>query len=177
MNILITGHRGYIGPHLVELLKSDGHHVTGVDIGYFDTCAWEPLPQPDVDLTRDFRSLTEGELEGYDCICHLAAISNDPMGDLDEGLTYDTNRAGTISLAKRAKAAGVPRFLFSGSCSVYGQGESLDLDENAPLKPGFSLCRIQGRFRNRPCPVGRPVLFSGLSSECDCLWAFSLPAN
>jgi len=135
MNILITGHRGYIGPHLVELLKSDGHHVTGVDIGYFDTCAWEPLPQPDVDLTRDFRSLTEGELETYDCICHLAAISNDPMGDLDEGLTYDTNRAGTISLAKRAKAAGVPRFLFSGSCSVYGQGESLDLDENAPFNP------------------------------------------
>jgi nucleoside-diphosphate-sugar epimerase len=135
MKILITGHRGYIGPHLVELLKSDGHYVTGVDIGYFDACPWEPLPQPDVDLTRDFRSLTERELEGYDCICHLAAISNDPMGDFDESLTYNTNRAGTISLAKRAKAAGVPRFLFSGSCSIYGQGKTLDLDETAPFNP------------------------------------------
>jgi nucleoside-diphosphate-sugar epimerase len=121
MKILVTGHRGYIGPHLVELLKSDGHYVTGVDIGYFDACPWEPLPQPDVDLTRDFRSLTEKELEGYYGICHLAAISNDPRGDLDERLTYNTNRANTISLAKLAKAAGVRRFLFSGSCSIYGQ--------------------------------------------------------
>jgi nucleoside-diphosphate-sugar epimerase len=135
MKFLITGHRGYIGPHLVELLKSDGHSVTGVDIGYFDRCAWDPLLQPDLDLTCDFRSLTEKELEGCDCICHLAAISNDPMGDLDEGLTYKTNRAGTIALAKRAKAAGVPRFLFSGSCSIYGQAKTFDLDETAPFNP------------------------------------------
>ena len=135
MNILVTGHRGYIGPHLIKLLKDAGHGVTGVDIGYFEGCSWEPLPPADKEIHADFRSLTEKDLQGYDAVCHLAAISNDPMGDLDEKLTYDTNRDGSIELARRAKNAGVPKFLFSGSCSVYGKGETLDLDENAKFNP------------------------------------------
>ncbi|HXA45725.1 MAG TPA: SDR family oxidoreductase [Candidatus Angelobacter sp.] len=135
MKILVTGHRGYIGPHLVKLLKDAGHLVTGVDIGYFEGCNWEPLPAADKEIHADFRSLTEKDLEGYDAVCHLAAISNDPMGDLDEKLTYDTNRDGSIELARRAKNAGVPKFLFSGSCSVYGKGETLDLDESAKFNP------------------------------------------
>lgn len=135
MKILITGHRGYIGPHLVTLLRDRGHVVTGIDIGYFDRCAWEPLPAPDHDLSGDFRNLSERDLQGFDCICHLAAISNDPMGDLDPGLTYETNREGSINLARKAKKAGVRRFLFSGSCSVYGKGEKLDLDESANFNP------------------------------------------
>ena len=109
--------------------------MTGVDIGYFDGCAWEPLPAADKEIQADFRTLTERDLQGFDCICHLAAISNDPMGDLDEKLTYGTNRDGSIELARRAKSAGVPRFLFSGSCSVYGKGETLDLDESAKFNP------------------------------------------
>ena len=145
MNILVTGHRGYIGPHLVELLKAAGHQVTGVDIGYFDGCNWEPLPLADREIHADFRSLTEQELAGFDCICHLAAISNDPMGDLDERLTYDTNRDGSIELARRAKRAGVPRFLFSGSCSIYGKGETLDLDENARFNPvsAYAVSKVE----------------------------------
>ena len=135
MRILITGHRGYIGPHLVKQLQERGHFVTGVDIGYFDNCPWEPLPRADSEMQSDFRLLTERELEGHDCICHLAAISNDPMGDLDPTLTYETNRDGSIELARKAKRAGVPRFLFSGSCSVYGKGEKLDLDETAIFNP------------------------------------------
>lgn len=135
MKILVTGHRGYIGPHLVKLLQEAGHHVTGVDLGYFDSCHWEPLPVADREIQADFRSLTERDLEGLDCVCHLAAISNDPMGDLDEKLTYETNRDGSIELARRAKRAGVPRYLFSGSCSVYGKGEKLDLDETASFNP------------------------------------------
>ncbi len=135
MKILVTGHRGYIGPHLVQLFKASGHQVTGVDIGYFDGCNWEPLPEADREIRADFRTLVEKDLEGHDAICHLAAISNDPMGDLDEKLTYDTNREGSIGLARRAKNAGVPRFLFSGSCSVYGMGETLDLDESAKFNP------------------------------------------
>jgi len=145
MKILVTGHRGYIGPHLVKLLKEAGHHVTGVDIGYFEACNWEPLPAADHEIQGDFRSLTERELEGYDCICHLAAISNDPMGDLDEQLTYDTNRDGSIELARRAKRAGVPRYLFSGSCSVYGKGEKLDLDESATFNPvsAYAVSKVE----------------------------------
>jgi nucleoside-diphosphate-sugar epimerase len=145
MNILITGHRGYIGPHLVKLLKESGHQVTGVDIGYFDTCNWEPLPAADKEIHADFRSLTERDLQDFDVICHLAAISNDPMGDLDETLTYETNRDGSIELARRAKKAGVPRFLFSGSCSVYGKGETLDLDEGAKFNPvsAYAVSKVE----------------------------------
>ncbi len=145
MNILVTGHRGYIGPHLVKLLKESGHHVTGVDIGYFDSCSWELLPAADKEITADFRTLTERDLQGFDVICHLAAISNDPMGDLDEKLTYDTNRDGSIELARRAKAAGVPRYLFSGSCSVYGKGETLDLDESAKFNPvsAYAVSKVE----------------------------------
>jgi nucleoside-diphosphate-sugar epimerase len=145
MKILVTGHRGYIGPHLVQLLKEAGHHVTGVDIGYFDGCSWEPLPQADREITADFCSLTKGDLAGFDCICHLAAISNDPMGDLDEKLTYQTNRDGSINLAVKAKQAGVARFLFSGSCSVYGKGEKLDLDETAPYNPvsAYAVSKVE----------------------------------
>jgi len=152
MKILVTGHRGYIGPHLVKLLKEAGHHVTGVDIGYFDSCNWEPLPAPDKDITADIRTLTERELEGYDCICHLAAISNDPMGDIDEKLTYDTNRDGSINLAMRAKKAGVPRFLFSGSCSVYGKGETLDLDESAKFNPvsAYAVSKVETELKVSP---------------------------
>jgi len=145
MKILVTGHRGYIGPHLVKLLQAAGHQVTGVDIGYFDACPWEPLPAADREIIADFRTLTEHDLEGYDCVCHLAAISNDPMGDLDEQLTYDTNRDGSIELARRAKRAGVPRYLFSGSCSVYGKGEKLDLDETAAFNPvsAYAVSKVE----------------------------------
>jgi nucleoside-diphosphate-sugar epimerase len=145
MKALVTGHRGYIGPHLVTLLQQAGHHVTGVDIGYFEGCNWEPLPAADREIRADFRTLNERDLEGFDCICHLAAISNDPMGDLDEKLTYDTNREGSIELARRAKRAGVPRYLFSGSCSVYGKGAKLDLDETATFNPvsAYAISKVE----------------------------------
>jgi nucleoside-diphosphate-sugar epimerase len=135
MKILVTGHKGYIGPHLVKLLQAAGHTVTGVDLNLFEGCPWEDLPSADVELNKDFRALTLDELAGHDCVMHLAAISNDPMGDLIEDLTYANNRKGSIDLAAKTKDAGVPRFLFSGSCSVYGKGETLDLDETANLHP------------------------------------------
>jgi len=135
MKVLVTGHKGYIGPHLVEILKAEGHSVTGCDLGLFDGCEWEPYTPPDQELNKDTRQLTLEDLEGHDCVMHLAAISNDPMGDLDPGLTYSVNRDASVRIAKLAKRAGVGRYLFSGSCSVYGAGEKLDLDENDPLNP------------------------------------------
>ena len=135
MKVLVTGHNGYIGPHLVKLLHDAGHTVTGVDLNLFEDCAWDTLPKPDIELIKDFRNLSFEELSGHDCVMHLAAISNDPMGDLIEDLTYANNRAGSINLARKAKEAGVKRFLFSGSCSVYGKGETLDLNESANLHP------------------------------------------
>lgn len=127
MNILVTGHRGYIGVHLVDILKQAGHTVTGVDVNLFEGCEWEPFVKPDKELVKDVRDLTEKDLDGIDAICHLAAISNDPMGDMDPEITYSINRDGSVKLAKLAKSAGVGRYLFSGSCSVYGKGDDPEL--------------------------------------------------
>jgi len=135
MKIFVTGHRGYIGVHLVDILKKKGHSIVGCDIGLFDGCALEPFTLPDLEITKDIRGLTVDELRGCDCVAHLAAISNDPMGELDPDVTRSVNRDGSIHVAKVAKEAGVKRFLFSGSCSVYGKGQQSDLDETAPLRP------------------------------------------
>ena len=145
MNILVTGHKGYIGTHLVELLKTGGHDVVGIDIDYFAGCEWSPAVPPDKEILADIRTLTRSDLAGVECVMHLAAISNDPMGDLDEDLTYATNRDATISLARLAKQAGVPRFLVSGSCSVYGKGDTLDLDESAALNPvsAYAVSKVE----------------------------------
>ncbi|MEE9384921.1 MAG: SDR family oxidoreductase [Nannocystaceae bacterium] len=141
MKVLVTGHRGYIGVHLVELLQASGHEVTGCDLGLFDGCEWEHYPTANHELVKDTRSLTAEDVAGMDCVMHLAAISNDPMGDLNPELTYSVNRDASIHLAKLAKAAGVGRYLFSGSCSIYGAGDKLDLDENDPLHPLTAYAR------------------------------------
>jgi len=135
MRAFVTGHQGYIGVHLVDLLKQGGHDVSGCDIGLFDGCAWEPYTRPDRELQKDVRDLTAADLDGHDVVMHLAAISNDPMGDLNPEITYGINRDASIRLAELAKQAGVGRYLFSGSCSVYGKGEKLDLGEDDPLSP------------------------------------------
>jgi nucleoside-diphosphate-sugar epimerase len=135
MRVFVTGHKGYIGAHLVDVLKQEGHRVTGCDLGLFDGCAWESCVPPDHELSKDVRAVSADDLAGHDCVMHLAAISNDPMGERDPALTYSVNRDASVRLASLAKGAGVERFLFSGSCSVYGQGEKLDLDEDDPLKP------------------------------------------
>jgi nucleoside-diphosphate-sugar epimerase len=141
MKIFATGHRGYIGAHLVDVLKQEGHTVIGCDLGLFEGCQWEPLVDPDQTLTKDIRSIDVRDLDGCDCVMHLAAISNDPMGALNAQVTFDINRDASIRLAETAKQAGVPRFLFAGSCSVYGQGEKLDLDEDDPLNPLTAYAR------------------------------------
>jgi nucleoside-diphosphate-sugar epimerase len=135
MKVFVTGHKGYIGVHLVDLLKQAGHTVTGCDLGLFDGCAWEKIVPADRELAKDVRNLTLRDLDGHDCIMHLAAISNDPMGEVNAGATYAINRDASIRIADLAKKAGVPRYLFAASCSVYGAGEKLDLDENDPLNP------------------------------------------
>jgi nucleoside-diphosphate-sugar epimerase len=135
MKVFVTGHRGYIGAHLVDLLKQAGHVVTGCDLGLFDDCAWEELVPVDHELRKDVRLLTLTDIAGHDCVMHLAALSNDPMGEVDAASTYAINRDASIRIAQLAKKAGVPRYLFSGSCSVYGAGHKLDLDESDPLNP------------------------------------------
>jgi len=133
--VLVTGHLGYIGPHLVEILKQKGHYVVGCDLGFFENSFVDTFVRPDKEWKQDFRSLTTEQLQDIDTVMHLAAISNDPMGDIDPSLTYSINLEGTIDFAQKCKDAGVSRFLLSSSCSIYGKGESLDLDESASLNP------------------------------------------
>lgn len=135
MNVFVTGHKGYIGTHLIALLKAAGHRVTGCDLNLFEGCQWAPMVNPDRELIKDIRDLTVSDLTGYDCLMHLAAISNDPMGDIDPALTYSINRDGSISLAEKAKQAGIPRFLFASSCSIYGKGAHLAVTERDPIAP------------------------------------------
>ena len=135
MKVFVTGHKGYIGAHLVDLLKQAGHTVTGCDLGLFDGCAWEEVVPADNELDKDVRQVTLEDIEDHDCVMHLAAISNDPMGEVNAAATYAINRDASIRVAQLAKQAGVPRYLFAASCSVYGAGKKLDLDENDPLSP------------------------------------------
>jgi nucleoside-diphosphate-sugar epimerase len=135
MKVFVTGHRGYIGAHLVDLLKQEGHTVIGCDVNLFEGCNWEPVVKPDRELVKDTRAIEAADLDGCDCVMHLAAISNDPMGALNAQITFEVNRDASIRLAELARHAGVPRYLFAGSCSVYGKGEKLDLDESDPLNP------------------------------------------
>ena len=141
MKIFATGHRGYIGAHLVDVLKQEGHTVVGCDIGLFEDCNWEPLVATDRELVKDIREIDAHDLDGCDCVMHLAAISNDPMGEMNAQLTFDVNRDASIHLAEIAKSVGVPRFLFAGSCSIYGKGEKLDLDETDLLNPLTAYAR------------------------------------
>ena len=135
MNILVTGHKGYIGPHVIELFQSAGHSVTGVDLALFSGCSWGAIPSPDHEIIKDFRKLSLKELAGHDCVIHLAALSNDPMGDIDPLLTKEINETGVLELAQKCQEAGVSRFLFSGSCSIYGKGSADWLHEDDELAP------------------------------------------
>lgn len=133
MRVLVTGHQGYIGTVLVPVLQRAGHDVTGLDTGLFAPCLLGPAPAPVATLAMDVRDVRAGDLRGYDAVIHLAALSNDPLGDLDPELTYDVNYRSTVALARAAKQAGVARFLFSSSCSLYGAGPDDTSLTGAPL--------------------------------------------
>ena len=136
MRVLVTGHDGYIGNVLVPLFMAAGHEVIGLDSMLFEGCTFgEDGGGPDRVIALDVRDVTPEHLEGVDAVVHLAAISNDPLGDLNPGCTFDINHLATVTLAKAAKAAGVTRFLYSSSCSLYGAHGDEFLTESAGFNP------------------------------------------
>jgi nucleoside-diphosphate-sugar epimerase len=136
MRVLVTGHRGYIGSILAPMLLEAGHEVTGLDSDYYRGCDLVAPTAVAVASVRDVRDVTPADVAGFDAVVHLAALSNDPVGDLNSAWTYEINRDGTVVLAQAAKAAGVPRFVFASSCSMYGAaGSDAPLDERSPLRP------------------------------------------
>ena len=136
MRILVTGHHGYIGSVAAPMLQEAGHDVTGLDTFFYEGCDLVDDGFAFPTLRMDIRDVTTDVLEGYEGIVHLAALSNDPLGELDEELTREINFRATVELARKAKEAGVGRFVFASSCSMYGAAATDELvTEEAPLRP------------------------------------------
>ena len=136
MKVLVTGHNGYIGSVLVPILASAGHDVVGLDSYFYEACTYGENVTDPPSLRKDVRDVEAADLEGFDAVVHLAALSNDPLGDLSAETTYDINHLAGVRLASLAKAAGVSRFVFSSSCSLYGASSGDDvLDEQAAFNP------------------------------------------
>jgi nucleoside-diphosphate-sugar epimerase len=135
VKVLVTGHDGYIGTVLVKLFEDAGHEVTGLDSYLYERCQFGRYAAHPRAMRCDIRDVTANDLYGFDAVVHLAAISNDPLGDYRPETTYDINHHAAVRLAETAKEAGVPRFLFSSSCSLYGAAGDDLLDETAAWNP------------------------------------------
>ncbi|MEN0139097.1 MAG: SDR family oxidoreductase [Rhodococcus sp. (in: high G+C Gram-positive bacteria)] len=135
MRVLLTGHQGYLGSVMAPALRAEGHDVVGLDSGLFADCLLGPAPADPPSVDVDLRDVTQAHLAGFDAVIHLAALSNDPLGSLAPDVTYAINHHASVRLANIAKNAGVQRFLYASTCSVYGSaGEDL-VAESAPLRP------------------------------------------
>jgi nucleoside-diphosphate-sugar epimerase len=135
MRVLVTGHHGYIGSVLAPIVQAAGHEVVGLDTYLFEGCTFGDDAPEITALRGDVRDIRATDLLGFDAVMHLAALSNDPLGNLNPTVTYDINHHASVHLAREAREAGVPRFLFASSCSLYGvSGDNL-LDETAAMQP------------------------------------------
>jgi nucleoside-diphosphate-sugar epimerase len=148
MKVLVTGHNGYIGSVLTGVISAAGHKVTGMDTYLFDACTFGPPPRDIPALRVDIRDVEPEHLEGFDAVIHLAALCNDPLGNLNPGGTERINHLASVRIAKAAKKVGVGRYLFASSCSLYGLAGTDDmLTETAAFNPitpyGASKVRVE----------------------------------
>lgn len=146
MKVLLTGSGGYIGIATAPVLMGRGHDVTGMDSGFYQS-GWlyngvKQLPRT---IQQDIRTITAEDLAGYDAVVHMAELSNDPLGQLNPTITYKINHEGSVALAKAAKAAGVSRFIYMSSCSVYGIGEEGEVKTEESLsrpQTAYAECKV-----------------------------------
>jgi nucleoside-diphosphate-sugar epimerase len=145
MKVLITGTEGYIGCLMAPALAACGHEVVGLDTGYFlDARLGSEPDAPLRVINKDLRHITRADLEGFDAVIHLAGLSNDAMGQISRQVTYDVNHFGSLRLASLAKEAGVSRFVYASSCSVYGRSHEEIVTETSRLDPqtDYALCKM-----------------------------------
>jgi nucleoside-diphosphate-sugar epimerase len=135
MRVLITGHNGYIGTVLTKMLVNAGYDVYGIDNNLFTNCVFGEWNSLIPETQKDIRDITKEDLFGFEAVCHLAALSNDPLGNLNPELTHQINYRASVKLATLAKEAGVRRFIFSSSCSNYGAAGDNMVDEESDLNP------------------------------------------
>ncbi len=146
MRVLLTGHNGYIGSVMLPVLQAAGHDVVGLDTFYFRECTLADGTERAPVLHKDIRDLRSSDLEGFDAVIHLAALCNDPLGDLHADWTYDINHRASVDLARMARDAGVKRYLYASSCSMYGAAGNDDLlSEDAPLRPltAYAISKVR----------------------------------
>ena len=177
MRILLTGHRGYIGSVAVQMLKSAGHEVVGLDTDLFSGCDFGESAPEIPEIRKDIREVTEADLEGLEAVVHLAALSNDPLSDLDPKLTYDINHKASVRLATLAKQAGVKRFVFSSSCSTYGAAGDEFLDEKSALNPVTPYGDSKVKVERDVAPLGRRQFQPHIYEKRHCLWRFTKTAS
>jgi nucleoside-diphosphate-sugar epimerase len=146
--ILLTGHNGYIGSVMAPHLVDAGYDVVGLDTKFFGDCTLLPDASVIPEIRKDIRDLTVADLEGFDAVIHLAALSNDPIGNLNDTWTEEINFKATQQLASLAKAAGVSRFLFSSSCIMYGSADAGVVTEESPLDPKTEYARSKVKAEN-----------------------------
>jgi nucleoside-diphosphate-sugar epimerase len=148
MKILVTGTEGYIGSRLAPWLQAHGHEVHGLDAGFYrDGCLYlDPLGLPVGPQTvyKDLRTVTAADFQGFDAVIHLAELSNDPLGQNRPEITFKINHEGSLRIAQAARDAGVRRFVYASSCSVYGVGSGEFLDETSPVNPqtAYAQCKV-----------------------------------
>ncbi|MCP4261879.1 MAG: SDR family oxidoreductase [Planctomycetes bacterium] len=135
MRVLVTGHLGYIGTVMVPMFISEGYDVIGLDSDLYRSCTFGDGPVEVPNIYKDIRDVEIDDLKDFDAVCHLAGLSNDPLGDFNPELTYEINHKASVKLAELSKKAGVRRFVFSSSCSCYGAAGDNMLTEESPLNP------------------------------------------
>lgn len=161
MKILVTGTEGYIGARLAPWLMARGHDAVGLDTGFYrDGCLYiDPAGMPAAPFTRfkDLRRVTGEDLAGFDAVIHLAELSNDPLGQNRPEITYQINHQGSLHLARLARDAGVRRFVYASSCSVYGVGSGDFLDERSPTNPqtAYAKCKVLVEQDLKPMTDGK----------------------